>query len=384
MGHTSIKVFVGVVLLFSFLFAAQVKYAGARSSSYGVTPFPTPHEWRNVILNIADRFPGSQPIGVWIVGNIVGGGCSMQFPSPGGTYNRITFSGSDKHEPFLDYFDSIGIKVFLQVESGMADMNDCINVVMGKYKHHPCVVGFGADIEWYATSGGTNETVAATQAIIRQWDSTLKTHKSTYRLFVKHWLPNLCGGGPVSDVVYIDDSCEFPSLSPLVAEFADWAGIFHPNTVMYQVGYPVDRGWWINYTDPIKTIGDAIAAGIPADQEVGIVWVDFSIRESTLDLFREHPVAVLPPSKNAAPCTGALHLSAERLNSTIRCTYDFPGSSDALFSIFNAKGSALFSTRLLQNNGSIEYDCRNNASGMYYLQIRNGHNSVAQKIYILK
>ena len=41
--------------------ASEISLAGARSSHYGVKPFPTPEEWVRSLKHIRDRFPGSAP-----------------------------------------------------------------------------------------------------------------------------------------------------------------------------------------------------------------------------------------------------------------------------------------------------------------------------------
>ena len=45
----------------------NVKYAGARSSAYGIRPFPSPEGWINALKTMAGYFPGSTPVGIWIV-----------------------------------------------------------------------------------------------------------------------------------------------------------------------------------------------------------------------------------------------------------------------------------------------------------------------------
>lgn len=101
---------------------------------------------------------------------------------------RIKFSSSDKHEPFLDYFDTHGIKAWLQVESGFADMPTLIDLVMKRYKHHPSVLGFGVDVEWFNPPGpDLNDPV--TDSLGRQWESRVKSHNPVYTLFLKHFSP---------------------------------------------------------------------------------------------------------------------------------------------------------------------------------------------------
>jgi len=68
-------------------------------------------------------------------------------------YPDIHFSGSDQNEQYLNYFDSKGMKMILQVEPGQADVSTLIRLVLDKYGHHPCVTGFGVDVEWLQFNG---------------------------------------------------------------------------------------------------------------------------------------------------------------------------------------------------------------------------------------
>lgn len=124
---------------------SNVKFAGARSSGYGIRPFPPPENWGNALKTMAGYFPGSTPVGIWIVGRLNGRstGMMLEFPHPPGDkdYGPLyTFAEEDKHEPFLKYFDDHGIKVFLQVEPGFADVNTAIDLVLERYQQHPSVI----------------------------------------------------------------------------------------------------------------------------------------------------------------------------------------------------------------------------------------------------
>ncbi len=264
------------------------RYVGTRSSYYGFNTFPTPEQIGKVFLNMSEMIPGSTPSSVWIVGGISGSRCRLEFPSDGNEYDNISFfSNLDKHEEYLTEFDRIGAKVFLQVEAGMANMEDLIKLVMERYKHHPSVIGFGADIEWYPSEGTTNGVdgglnVKLTNSELKKWDDLVKSYNPSYRIFVKHWLKDYCGEGPVSDVIYIDDSQNVSPMETLISEFRDWADYFKPNDVGFQIGYPNDTTWWRAMDDPIREITQAIDDSI-TDQINHIYWVDFTIEESKFD-----------------------------------------------------------------------------------------------------
>jgi len=67
-------------------------------------------------------------------------------------------------------------------------------------------------------------------------------------------------------------------MEAMIKEFSErWAPAFYPNLVVFQVGYRSDRPWWSKLPDPPKTIGEAIRKRVR--QDIGLVWVDFSLRD---------------------------------------------------------------------------------------------------------
>jgi len=260
-------------------------FSGIRSSIYGFAGgfFPSPDEAANLIKNVSKKLGNTTPSAVWVVGTIQiqdGGVCRLEFPAHG---RDIISIGQDRHEEYLKKFDEIGAKIFLQVEAGTADMKTLIELVMKQYKHHPCVAGFGIDVEWYPSDGKPNsseepQNFSLTNAKIEDLDAYLKTFGSHLRLFVKHWEPAFLGTGPVSDVIYISDSQELGSISNMAEEFEWWAGRFAPNDIGFQIGYNSDKPWWNPMKDPISEIAKELRSRIK-NQNVHIYWVDFSIRD---------------------------------------------------------------------------------------------------------
>jgi hypothetical protein len=270
--------------------APRVAFAGVRSSIYGIKPFPEPASWEKAITAMAGYYPGATPVAVWIVGHLGRPrDCVLEFPGDGGTYPNIQFGEFDKHERYLEAFDRAGIKVFLQVEPANADMKTLIDLVLGRYGKHPCVVGFGVDVEWYREADRPQEGVPVDDATGRQWEAWVKAHDPAYRLFIKHWDQRWLCPTYRGDIVFVDDSQIVDSADVLVKEFEAWGKSFYPNPVMFQIGYPSDRPWWSRMPEPPKTLGQAIAARIA--QPCGIIWVDFTLREALpLDPFLPEPV----------------------------------------------------------------------------------------------
>lgn len=297
-----------------------VKYTGIRSSSYGVVPFPSEEKWHYAFDKMRSYFPESQSCGIWIIGNISNGGCSLQFPKPKGlnkSYPNISFSSYDKHEEYLDYFDANGIKVFLQVEPGAGDVETLIDLIMNQYGHHESVIGFGVDLEWYAPDGqqgmnGETYFAALDDETAMSWDNRMKSYNQDYRMFLKHWIwdESIMPQNTTSDIIFISDSQNFISyvtdsenmaeraLQEMVLEFTNghndgldtdgWAENFRKDgnirSVGYQIGYESDKEIWKGILEKPypENLSNAILAHIPAEQEVSFFWVDFTMREVLL------------------------------------------------------------------------------------------------------
>jgi hypothetical protein len=257
---------------------APVVLAGARSSHYGIRPFPPPEEWVGALDEIRGRFPGSAPVAIWIVGGLYEReGCRLEFPGDGRTVDGVAFLDHDKHEPYLEAFDEAGVQVYLQVEPGLADPEALIDLVMSRYGHHPSVVGFGVDVEWYRESERPGWGMKVDDETARRWEARVRAHDREYRLFLKNWDPRWMPPSHRGDIVFVDDSQDLAGLDVMVDEFAVWAETFAPNDVIYQVGYRSDRPWWGALVDPIADVGTAICSRV--SQPCGIAWVDFTLRE---------------------------------------------------------------------------------------------------------
>ena len=128
--------------------------AGLRASNYGISPFPSPNWWVGSISDMAARFPGSVGEQIAVVVEVSGGGgrgnCWAHFPQPAtGTWPNVNWDDIDLFESTFDAFDASGVKVWLQVEPARCDVPMLINLLMQQYGHHPSVIGFGVDVEWY-------------------------------------------------------------------------------------------------------------------------------------------------------------------------------------------------------------------------------------------
>ena len=250
--------------------------AGFRFSTYGIGNNPGPEYWLSVGRQMSAKFPNSHPETIWIVGNFMGDGKTyLSFHAEGGDPNIIS-GYVDMNDQTLDLFDKNGFKVWLQVEPANADMLTLIDLVLNQYKHHPSVVGFGVDVEWYKSDGSPLGT-AITDAEAEAWVQAIRAHNPNYRLFLKHWETDFMPPTYRDGVVFINDSQQFQSFDQLIEDFSDWGKYFSPAPVGFQYGYPADKIWWKDLQDPPRAIGKALLEKIP--NTTSLFWVDFTIKE---------------------------------------------------------------------------------------------------------
>ncbi len=260
---------------------------GFRYSVYGPGYNPGPQYWLRVGQEMAKRFPASVPETVWIVSRLKGDGTVLNFPVEGDN-PLIVGSKTDDNEAVLDLFDRHGVRVWLQAEPGHAPVEELIHIILARYGHHPSVVGFGVDVEWFESTERP-EGRPVTDGEARAWLAAVRLHDPDYRLFLKHWEIEKMPPTAREGLFFIDDSQILPSLEAMVDEFAEWGRAFAPAPVGFQYGYPSDRPWWSDLDDPPGDIGKAILDRVPNAE--GLYWVDFTV----LDLFPPGPDDLPPP-----------------------------------------------------------------------------------------
>jgi hypothetical protein len=248
--------------------------AGWRSSPYGFQQEAKPAYWVDAARNMSSKINDSIPSGVWILGEKLDHQCRLTFPSSK-AYSNVVFSKVDENEDYLNAFDAAGLRVWLQVEPADADVETLIDLVLGPYHRHSCVVGFGIDVEWLeAETYSDGRPVTNEEA--QRWLSKVKSYDSGYKLFLKHWLVEKMPTAYVADIVFVDDSQEYRSKYGLVDDFKQWGRHFSRSEVCFQIGYESDMEWWSKLTDPYQTISDALIDEIPNCK--GIYWVDFTMQ----------------------------------------------------------------------------------------------------------
>ena len=255
----------------------QALGAGFRFSTYGPDYDPGPGYWAGVGQQMASRFDGSVPESIWIVGRLHGEGSLLNFPAETDE-PLIEVSEKDGNEAALTLFDTIGLRVWLQVEPGNAPVGELIHLMLDHYGHHPSVIGAGVDVEWYR-SIDKPEGQAVTDEEALEWLAAARSHNPEYRLFLKHWEIEMMPPTVREGLFFIDDSQILPSLDAMVEEFAEWGRAFAPAPVGFQYGYASDQPWWEQLEDPPADIGQRILDSVPNAK--GLYWVDFTV----LDVF---------------------------------------------------------------------------------------------------
>ncbi len=252
--------------------------AGFRYSSYGVDKMPSDDYWVGAGKIISSKLKGTRPEAIWIVGEIISDtGVRLNFPCTSSN-PLIVSSQTDRNEGIFDKFDQEGYRIWIQVEPGDVDVIELINIVCSRYKHHPCIVGFGIDVEWYKISGNEDGR-AVSDDEAKAWVAAVKQHDKKYKLFLKHWLLEKMPPTERNDIVFINDGQAFNAMTDMVEFFTVWASYFSPSSVGYQFGYLADKKWWGDLADPFQTISQNILVNSPNTGSV--FWVDFSI----LDVF---------------------------------------------------------------------------------------------------
>lgn len=251
--------------------------AGFRYSSYGPPHNPGRDYWASVGELMAAKFPNAKPATIWIVGILDGEGTYLNFDcETDDPHIRCGFV--DINEETLTLFDEKGFEVWLQVEPGDASVDKLIDIVLNQYEHHPSIVGFGIDVEWYKSTNGP-EGQPVTDEEARRWVTAVRRHNPDYQLFLKHWEKDWMPPIEREGIFFVDDSQQFESFDQMVNEFMEWGKAFAPSPVGFQYGYPADKRWWQTLQDPPKDIGQALLEGIPNTE--GLFWVDFTV----LDVF---------------------------------------------------------------------------------------------------
>lgn len=201
---------------------------------------------------------------IWDVGGIdeSAGTCILNFPYDQ-EYPHMYFRTQDQNENYLTSFDNNGIKVWLEVEPGFANISQLIDLVLERYGHHLCVLGFAVDLEYHWGWPSTRTTVPVTNAEANQWVNKIKSHNTNYKLILIHWLTNIMPPTVREGIVFINDAQNFDDLDSLMNTFKEWSQNFSQTDVGYIFGYSSDLKWFSEMGNPPREIGSALIQNIP-------------------------------------------------------------------------------------------------------------------------
>lgn len=373
------------VLFLAVQISAQVstpsdsgRLAGFRASrilqSYPGNQFPSSAYWSAAGKWVAGKFTNAHPAGVWIVSLYISNGTTqMNFPSGGLSLPYVNFISVDHNEAYLQHLDQEGYKIWLQVEPGAASVDTLISIVLNRYKHHPCVAGFGVDVEWLDThlhSGGRKVTDAEAQ----RWEAKVKAVNPGYTLFLKHygqsWMPPAYRG----DIMFIDDSQMFTSLNQLVNEFKSWGNKFAPNKVGFQIGYPKDSVWWNKLSDPVRDIGTPLFQNIP--NCAFVAWVDFT-------LTRVFPLTTVQDQGRDVNQSSLLRIYPNPANASAEILWNTPIKQEGVVQITDIVGRVVQEDRI-ENQKGYSLDLSGISSGTYLVRVLAPGYQAIQKLIVLK
>ncbi len=209
------------------------------------------------------------------------GTCQMAFKKPDtfrGDTTNISFNpqSSLDHEKALATYDRKNVKAIIQVSPGNADVATCFDLANAAFGHHPCIVGYGVDAEWYFTKESDDNTGRPIKdADAKRWVEKVTSFNPKYTLFLKHWAPSHMPPAFRHDHLwFLSDSQDFKSLDQMMQDFRKWGKTYGNSTVGFQFGYPKDYRWWGKMDRPTEDISKTILKGIPNTRF--LFWVDFT------------------------------------------------------------------------------------------------------------
>lgn len=272
---------------FSLDTGAPNVYAGLRRSVYGLPSKNEDDEWwvKNAwdfAYKVQDEKQVVEPCIIQIIsGYNSDGSTTMGFPKPKDLTvksSSITFNENNNinHERALSLYDRKGVKAILQFESGNSDVIECLEIAHKAFGHHPSVIGYGIDAEWYFTKESSDQTgIPISDNNAAKWLDKVLSFNPSYSLFLKHWEPeHMPPKFRHRNLWFLSDSQIFKSIGEFMNDFTNWDQSYNHSTTGYQYGYPKDKIWWEDISNPPVEIGQRILNDLPNCKF--LFWVDFT------------------------------------------------------------------------------------------------------------
>jgi hypothetical protein len=188
------------------------------------------------------------------------------------------------------------------------------------------------------------------------------------------------------DIVFVNDAQNMGSLDNACQGFSAWADEFSDNMVMFQIGYEDDSPWWQGLNDPPRTIGDAIAASIGTpSQQVGIIWVDFTInRPEVSDLLAPiEPTAARNAEIRGNSVRSETAAVVRTSSSALRLKVARQGTYDV--GVFSLDGRLVKSYRgrkLVAGENALSWNRTDIGNAMYFVTLTNKETQSAQRVFV--
>jgi len=264
----------------------KVLYAGLRRSSYGLKQKNSDDTWwtgkaRDFAAAVSRTKP-ARPVIIEIVAHYMDDGtCRMEFEKPKGYKDKtpgLTFDADDSinHERALTAYDRDGVSAIIQFEPGNADVMQCLDIANRKFGHHPCVIGYGVDAEWFLTKESADKKgVPLKDADARKWVAKVVSFNPGYILFLKHWSSkHMPPEFRHSNLWFLSDSQGFENQGGMMKDFGNWGEKYTGHVVGFQFGYKADSRWWEKMDQPAFEISASILKAIPNTRF--LIWADFT------------------------------------------------------------------------------------------------------------
>lgn len=205
----------------------------------------------------------------------------MEFEKPfgyRGSTRNISFRSKNliDHDKAFAVYDEQNVKAIIQLETGNANVISCLNIVNMKFGHHPCVIGYGIDAEWYFYKESADKTGRPIDnSMAERWAQKVISFDPIYTLFLKHWDPShMPPTFRHPNLWFLSDSQDFNGIFQMMEDFKNWAKTYRDSPVGFQVGYEKDAKWWKNMNRPTLTISHEILRNISNTQF--LFWVDLT------------------------------------------------------------------------------------------------------------
>ena len=190
-------------------------------------------------------------------------------------YQFIDFSDVDENSDYLNSFDEHGVKVWLEIEPGSANVDELIDLVLLNYKDHSSIRGVAIDVEWLEYLN-YNEGRAVSDAEVTSWINKIRSYNPDYDLMLIHWDVNKMPSIQPEGVIFNNDGQSSSDLNNFLEGASSWGNSFNGD-VGYTIGFPSDRAWWQELLDPAGEISNSLFQEVENTEEV--LWASWTINE---------------------------------------------------------------------------------------------------------